>query len=82
MVVVLQCVFTLRRSVGPTTITDGNETTWNHDLPIVECRVDVAAAKMGRDNLSAKSHDTENLRKLGFVSLSVARAWPIGRTLN
>ena len=37
---------------------------------------------MGRDNLSAKSHDTKNPRKLGFVSLSVARARPIGRTLN
>ena len=49
---------------------------------VVECRVDVAAAKMGRDNLSAKSHDTKNPRKLGFVSVSVARAWPIGRTLN
>ena len=36
---------------------------------IVECRVDVAAAKMGRDNLSTKSHDTENLRKLDFVSI-------------
>ena len=49
---------------------------------LVECRVDVAAAKMGCDNLSTKSHDTKNLRGLGFVSLSVARAWPIRRTLN
>ena len=45
--------------------------------------INVVAAKIGRDNLSAKSHDTENLRKLDFVSLSVARAWqPIGRTSN
>ena len=41
---------------------------------LVECRVDVAAAKMGRDKLSAKSHDTKNPRKLDFVSLSVAKA--------
>ena len=47
---------------------------------IVECRVDVAAAKMGHDNLSTKSHDTEDMRKLDFVSLSVVRTWrPSGR---
>jgi len=50
---------------------------------LVECRVDVTATKMGHNNLSAKSHDTENLRKLHFVSLSVVRAWqPIKWTLN
>ena len=35
-------------------------------IALVECRVDVAAAKMGRDNLSTKSHDTKNPRKLGL----------------
>ena len=42
---------------------------------LVECRVDVVAAKMACNNLSTKSHNTENMPKLDFVSLSVTRTW-------
>jgi len=55
-------------------VVQGSGDTMSGTRTLVECRVDVAAAKMGHDNLSARSHDTENLRKLDFVSLeSVAR---------
>ena len=61
--------------VGCLKVDEGNGRNRDEEVAtLVECRVDVVAAKMGRDNLSAKSHDTKNPRKLDFVSLSVAKA--------